>query len=85
MLIKFFFLDGMTIFELSSTDDGAVWGVFFFKCRLPIRPKLRLLYECAPMAKIMEQQKLMTQKEAEAAIRNFLTRMYDDSQRNSGY
>jgi uncharacterized protein YbaR (Trm112 family) len=37
------------------------------------------------MAKILEQQKLMTRKEAEPAIRTFLTRMYDDSQRNSGY
>ena len=37
------------------------------------------------MAKILEQQKLMTQKEAEPAIRQFLTRMYDDSQRNSGF
>jgi uncharacterized protein YbaR (Trm112 family)/ubiquinone/menaquinone biosynthesis C-methylase UbiE len=36
----------------------------------------------ADMAKILEQQKLMTQKEAEPAIRTFLTRMYDDSQRN---
>jgi ubiquinone/menaquinone biosynthesis C-methylase UbiE/uncharacterized protein YbaR (Trm112 family) len=39
----------------------------------------------ADMAKILEQQKLMTQQEAEPAIRTFLTRMYDDSQRNSGY
>ena len=37
------------------------------------------------MAKLLEQQKLMTRDEAEPAIRNFLTRMYDDSQRNSGY
>ncbi|MCI0516762.1 MAG: carnosine N-methyltransferase family protein [Woeseiaceae bacterium] len=37
------------------------------------------------MAKVLEQQKLMTRKEAEPAIRNFLTRMYDDSQRLSGY
>ena len=37
------------------------------------------------MAKVLEQQKLMTRKEAEPAIRNFLTRMYDDSQRMSGY
>ena len=37
------------------------------------------------MAKVLEQQKMMTKKEAEPAIRNFLTRMYDDSQRNSGF
>jgi uncharacterized protein YbaR (Trm112 family) len=37
------------------------------------------------MAKVLEQQKLMSRKEAEPAIRNFLTRMYDDSQRLSGY
>ena len=37
------------------------------------------------MAKILEEQKLMTRKEAEPAIRTFLTRMYDDSQRNSGF
>lgn len=37
------------------------------------------------MAKILQQQKLMTQAEAEPAIRTFLTRMYDDSQRNSGF
>lgn len=37
------------------------------------------------MAKIMEEQKLMTQKEAEPAIRSFLTRMYDDSQQQTGF
>jgi len=37
------------------------------------------------MAQLLEQQKLMTRKEAEPAIRNFLTRMYDDSRRNSGF
>ena len=37
------------------------------------------------MAKIMEEQKLMTRAEAEPAIRNFLTRMYDDSQRQTGF
>jgi uncharacterized protein YbaR (Trm112 family) len=37
------------------------------------------------MAKLLEQQKLMSRKEAEPAIRNFLTRMYDDSQRLSGF
>ena len=36
------------------------------------------------MAQILEQQKLMTRQEAEPAIRTFLTRMYDDSERNSG-
>ena len=35
------------------------------------------------MAKVMEQQKLMSQQEAEPAIRNFLTKMYDDSERQS--
>jgi ubiquinone/menaquinone biosynthesis C-methylase UbiE len=39
----------------------------------------------ADMARILEQQKLMTRAEAEPAIRTFLTRMYDDSQRNSGF
>jgi ubiquinone/menaquinone biosynthesis C-methylase UbiE/uncharacterized protein YbaR (Trm112 family) len=37
------------------------------------------------MARLLEQQKLMTRKEAEPAIRNFLIRMYDDSQRQSGF
>ena len=37
------------------------------------------------MAAIMEQQKLMTKEEAIPAIRNFLTRMYDDSQRSAGF
>ncbi len=37
------------------------------------------------MAKILEQQKLMTRQEAVPAIRSFLTRMYDDSQRQQGY
>jgi len=39
----------------------------------------------ADMALILEQQKLMTHQEAEPALRTFLTRMYDDSQRNSGF
>ena len=39
----------------------------------------------ADIAMILEQQKLITQEEAEPAIRTFLTRMYDDSQRNSGF
>jgi uncharacterized protein YbaR (Trm112 family) len=37
------------------------------------------------MAKIMEEQKLMTRQEAEPAIRSFLTRMYDDSQQQTGF
>jgi uncharacterized protein YbaR (Trm112 family) len=37
------------------------------------------------MAKVLEQQKLMTQDEAIPAIRTFLTRMHDDSRRNAGY
>jgi hypothetical protein len=37
------------------------------------------------MAKLLEQQKLMTREEAKPAIRNFLTRMYDDSERQSGF
>jgi len=37
------------------------------------------------MAKIMEQQQLMTRAEAVEAIRNFLTRMYDDSQKSAGF
>ena len=39
----------------------------------------------ADIAMVLEQQKLMTRQEAEPAIRTFLTRMYDDSQRNSGF
>lgn len=37
------------------------------------------------MAKLLEQKELMSRKEAEPAIRNFLTRMYDDSQRKAGF
>ena len=37
------------------------------------------------MAKVLEQQQLMNRAEAEPAIRNFLTKMYDDSQRQSGF
>jgi hypothetical protein len=37
------------------------------------------------MAKILEQQKLMTKEEAIPAIRNFLTRMYDDSRKSPGF
>ena len=35
------------------------------------------------MAVILEKQKLMTRAEAEPAIRSFLTKMYDDSQKQS--
>jgi ubiquinone/menaquinone biosynthesis C-methylase UbiE/uncharacterized protein YbaR (Trm112 family) len=37
------------------------------------------------MAKILEQQKLMSRQEAVPAIRSFLVRMYDDSQRQQGF
>jgi ubiquinone/menaquinone biosynthesis C-methylase UbiE/uncharacterized protein YbaR (Trm112 family) len=37
------------------------------------------------MAIILENQKLMTKDEAEAAIRSFMTKMYDDSQKQSGF
>ncbi|MDH3533650.1 MAG: carnosine N-methyltransferase family protein, partial [Gammaproteobacteria bacterium] len=37
------------------------------------------------MALILEQQKLMKRDEAEPAIRSFLTRMYDDAQKTSGF
>ena len=37
------------------------------------------------MAKQLESQKLMTRAEAVPAIRHFLTKMYDDSQRQSGF
>ena len=37
------------------------------------------------MAKILQQQKLMTREEALPAIRSFLTRMHDDSQRQQGF
>ena len=37
------------------------------------------------MASILEKQKLMSQQEAIPAIRTFLTRMYDDAQRQSGF
>jgi len=36
------------------------------------------------MAEILEQQALMSRDEAEPAIRSFLTKMYDDSQKQSG-
>jgi hypothetical protein len=37
------------------------------------------------MAIVLEKQKLMTCAEAEPAIRSFLTKMYDDSQKQSGF
>ncbi len=37
------------------------------------------------MAVVLEKQRLMTRAEAEPAIRTFLTRMYDDSQKQSGF
>jgi uncharacterized protein YbaR (Trm112 family)/SAM-dependent methyltransferase len=37
------------------------------------------------MAGILEKQKLMTRDEAESAIRSFLTKMYDDSQKQVGF
>lgn len=37
------------------------------------------------MAIVLEKQKLMNRDEAEPAIRSFLTRMYDDSQKQTGF
>ena len=37
------------------------------------------------MAVVLENQKLMTRDEAEPAIRSFLTKMYDDSQKQAGF
>ena len=37
------------------------------------------------MAAVLESQKLMTKTEAEPAIRSFLTKMYDDSQKQAGF
>jgi uncharacterized protein YbaR (Trm112 family) len=37
------------------------------------------------MSIVLEKQKLMTRDEAEPAIRSFMTRMYDDSRRQSGF
>jgi len=37
------------------------------------------------MALVLEKQKLMSKEEAEPAIRSFLTKMYDDSQKQSGF
>jgi ubiquinone/menaquinone biosynthesis C-methylase UbiE/uncharacterized protein YbaR (Trm112 family) len=37
------------------------------------------------MAIVLENQKLMTREEAEPAIRSFMTKMHDDSKRQSGF
>jgi len=37
------------------------------------------------MSVILEKQKLMSKEEAEPAIRSFLTKMYDDSRKQSGF
>ncbi len=37
------------------------------------------------MAVVLENQKLMTKEEAEPAIRSFMTKMYDDSKKQSGF
>lgn len=37
------------------------------------------------MAVVLEKQKLMTKEEAEPAIRSFMTKMYDDSNRSSSF
>ena len=37
------------------------------------------------MAVVLEKQKLMTAEEAEPAIRSFMTKMYDDSKKQSGF
>ena len=37
------------------------------------------------MSLLMEQQQLMTRQEAEPAIRNFLIKMFDDAERQSGF
>ena len=37
------------------------------------------------MAALMEQQQLMSKDDALPAIRRFLTKMYDDAQKGSGY
>ncbi len=37
------------------------------------------------MAEVLESQKLMSRDEAESSIRSFLTRMYDDEQKQTGY
>ena len=37
------------------------------------------------IAGVLEQQKLMSKEEAEPAIRSFLTKMYDDARKPSGF
>ncbi len=37
------------------------------------------------MAVVLEKQRLMSKEEAIPAIRSFLTKMYDDAQRQTGY
>jgi hypothetical protein len=37
------------------------------------------------MAAVLEKQRLMSKEEAIPAIRTFLTKMYDDAQRQSGF
>ena len=37
------------------------------------------------MAKLVVEQRLMTETEAEPALRSFMIRMYEDSERPSGY
>jgi len=37
------------------------------------------------MATVLESQKLMTKEEAEPAIRSFMTKMYDDSKKQTGF
>jgi hypothetical protein len=37
------------------------------------------------MAVVLESQRLMSKEEAEPAIRAFLTKMYDDSHKQSGF
>jgi hypothetical protein len=37
------------------------------------------------MAVVLEKQQLMTRAEAEPAIRSFLTKMFDDAQKQSGF
>jgi hypothetical protein len=37
------------------------------------------------MAAVLEKQRLMTKEEAVPAIRTFLTKMFDDAQRQSGF
>jgi len=38
----------------------------------------------ADMARLLAEQRLMTRDEAEPAIRSFLTKMYEESQRPPG-